>query len=190
MVDGEKWPIALSFDDVLLLPGYSEVLPSQVDVSSRLTRHIRLNIPILSAAMDMVTEAALAIALAREGGIGVIHRNMTIERQATEVDKVKRSESGMIIDPVTLSPEATVREALALMARAKLFLHQGQAVTSVSAPISLTSSMRWAAAHAANSGKASFVPRPAPQQKAFSRILGISTNSTAGMALRISLGWA
>lgn len=120
MEDARQWPVGLSFDDVLLLPGYSDVLPSQVDVSSRLTRNIRLNIPILSAAMDMVTEGALAIALAREGGLGVIHRNMTIERQATEVDKVKRSESGMIVDPVTLGPDATVREALSLMARYRI----------------------------------------------------------------------
>ncbi len=120
MEDGKVGPVALSFDDVLLVPGYSDVLPSQVDVSTRLTRDIRLNIPILSAAMDMVTEAPLAIALAREGGLGVIHRNMTIEQQATEVDRVKRSESGMIVDPVTLRPDATVREALELMARYKI----------------------------------------------------------------------
>lgn len=113
-------PLGLSFDDVLLVPGYSEVLPSQVDVSTRLTRTIRLNIPIVSAAMDMVTEGRLAIALAREGGIGIIHRNLTIEQQAIEVDKVKRSESGMIVDPVTLSPSATVREALELMARYRI----------------------------------------------------------------------
>ncbi len=113
-------PLGLSFDDVLLVPGYSEVLPSQVDVSTRLTRTIRMNIPIVSAAMDMVTEGRLAIALAREGGIGIIHRNLTIEQQAIEVDKVKRSESGMIVDPVTLSPDATVREALELMARYRI----------------------------------------------------------------------
>ncbi|MBC7289113.1 MAG: IMP dehydrogenase, partial [Armatimonadetes bacterium] len=113
-------PLGLSFDDVLLVPAYSEVLPSQVDVSTRLTPTIKLNIPIVSAAMDRVTEGALAIALAREGGIGIIHRNMTIEQQAIEVDKVKRSESGMIVDPVTLSPTATVREALELMARYRI----------------------------------------------------------------------
>ncbi|MGC8838305.1 MAG: IMP dehydrogenase [Anaerolineae bacterium] len=111
--DGE----ALSFDDVLLVPGYAEVLPAEVDVSSQLTRSIRLNIPILSAAMDTVTEARLAIALAREGGMGVIHRNMTIERQAAEVNKVKRSESGMIVDPISLPPTATLQEAEELMAR-------------------------------------------------------------------------
>lgn len=120
MEDDRIGEVALSFDDVLLLPGYSEVLPSQVDVTSRLTRSIRLNIPILSAAMDMVTEAPLAIAIAREGGLGVIHRNMTIERQAQEVDRVKRSESGMIVDPITLGPQATVREALELMARYRI----------------------------------------------------------------------
>jgi IMP dehydrogenase len=110
----------LSFDDVLLVPGRSEVLPAEVDVSTRLTRNIRLNIPILSAAMDMVTEGPLAIALAREGGLGVIHRNMPIEQQALEVDRVKRSESGMIVDPVTLGPDATVRQALELMAHYKI----------------------------------------------------------------------
>ncbi|MCX7598867.1 MAG: IMP dehydrogenase [Armatimonadetes bacterium] len=120
MEDDRIGEVALSFDDVLLLPGYSDVLPSQVDVSSRLTRSIRLNIPVLSAAMDMVTEAPLAIAIAREGGLGVIHRNMSIERQAQEVDRVKRSESGMIVDPVTLGPQATVREALELMAQYRI----------------------------------------------------------------------
>ncbi len=97
---------ALTFDDVLLTPGYTEVLPGEVDTRAQLTKSITLNIPVLSAAMDTVTEARMAIALAREGGIGVIHRNLTIERQAEEVDKVKRSESGMIVDPITLPPEA------------------------------------------------------------------------------------
>ncbi len=106
---------ALTFDDVLLLPGYSEVLPSEIDVSTELAPGIRLNIPILSAAMDTVSEARLAIALAREGGMGVIHRNMTITDQAAEVDKVKRSESGMIVDPITLSPTHSLREAEQLM---------------------------------------------------------------------------
>ncbi|MCL4489906.1 MAG: IMP dehydrogenase [Chloroflexi bacterium] len=107
---------ALTFDDLLIVPGYTEVLPDQTDVSARLTRNILLGIPILSAAMDTVTEARLAIALAREGGLGIIHRNMPIERQAEEVDKVKRSESGMIVDPVTLSPSATLQDAEDLMA--------------------------------------------------------------------------
>jgi IMP dehydrogenase len=111
---------ALTFDDVLLVPQRSEVLPSQVDVSTRLTVGITLSIPIVSAAMDTVTEAHLAIALAQEGGIGFVHKNMTIAAQAAEVDKVKRSESGMIVDPVTVSPDAPVSEALALMAKYRI----------------------------------------------------------------------
>ncbi|MCD6508395.1 IMP dehydrogenase [Candidatus Poribacteria bacterium] len=110
----------LSFDDVLLVPAESDVLPSEVDTSSRLTRNIRLNIPICSAAMDTVTESRLAIALAREGGIGIIHRNCTIEEQVSEVDKVKRSESGMIVKPITLPPNATVAEALELMSKYRI----------------------------------------------------------------------
>jgi IMP dehydrogenase len=111
---------ALTFDDVLLVPQRSEVLPSEVDVTTRLTRKISLRIPIVSAAMDTVTEAHLAIALAQEGGIGFIHKNMSIEAQAAEVDKVKRSESGMIVDPVTVAPDAPVAEALALMAKYRI----------------------------------------------------------------------
>jgi IMP dehydrogenase len=107
----------LTFDDVLLIPAESSVLPGEVSTRTRLTADITLNIPILSAAMDTVTEARLAIALAREGGIGVIHRNLSVEDQAAEVDKVKRSESGMIIDPITLGPEDSLRAALAVMAR-------------------------------------------------------------------------
>jgi IMP dehydrogenase len=98
----------LTFDDVLLIPAFSQVLPRDVDISSQLTKSIRLKIPMLSAAMDTVTEATLAIALAREGGIGILHKNMSIEKQAEEVRKVKRSESGLIIDPVTLPPDATI----------------------------------------------------------------------------------
>jgi IMP dehydrogenase len=113
-------PEALTFDDVLLTPGYSEVLPGEVDVRARLTKSLMLNIPIISSAMDTVTEARLAIALAREGGISVIHRNMTIEQQAEEVDKVKRSESGMIVDPITLPPDATLHDAENLMARYRI----------------------------------------------------------------------
>ena len=94
----------LTFDDVLLLPAASDVLPSQVDSSTRITNRIQLNIPIVSAGMDTVTEARMAIAIAREGGIGVIHKNLSIEDQAGEVDKVKRSESGIIVDPIFLSP--------------------------------------------------------------------------------------
>ncbi|HPH97900.1 MAG TPA: IMP dehydrogenase [Anaerolineaceae bacterium] len=108
---------ALTFDDVLIVPGYSEVLPSQVDVSFQLTPGLRLNIPVLSAAMDTVTEARLAIALAREGGLGIIHRNLSPEAQALEVDKVKRSEAGMITDPITLPATATLQDAEDLMGR-------------------------------------------------------------------------
>ncbi|MCL6446933.1 MAG: IMP dehydrogenase [Armatimonadetes bacterium] len=112
--------VGLTFDDVLLVPAASEVLPKDVNVSTSLTRKIRLNIPLMSAAMDTVTEARLAIALAREGGIGVIHRNMSVERQALEVDKVKRSEHGVISDPIYLSPESPVSEALLLMERYRI----------------------------------------------------------------------
>ncbi len=108
---------ALTFDDVLIVPGYSQVLPEQTDVKAHITPDIVLNIPIVSAAMDTVTEARLAIALAREGGIGIIHRNLTIQDQATQVEQVKRSESGMITNPVTLPPTATLLEAEALMAK-------------------------------------------------------------------------
>jgi IMP dehydrogenase len=106
---------ALTFDDVLVVPGYTEVLPDQTDVSARLTENISLKIPILSAAMDTVTEARLAIALAREGGLGIIHRNLSPQDQANEVDKVKRSQSGMIVEPITLPPEAPLRQAEAIM---------------------------------------------------------------------------
>jgi len=106
---------SLTFDDVLLVPQYSEVLPKDVDISTNLTKDIRLNIPLISAAMDTVTESRLAIALAREGGIGIIHKNMSIDRQAEEVDKVKRSEFGIIYKPVVLGPKATLADALSLM---------------------------------------------------------------------------
>src|SRR5690606_3328490 len=109
--------VALTFDDVLLAPGYSEVLPASVNLQTRLARNIMLNIPVLSAAMDTVTEADMAIGMARLGGIGVLHRNMTPEEQAEEVDKVKRSEAGMIVNPITLSPEATLADAEAIMSR-------------------------------------------------------------------------
>ncbi len=111
---------ALTFDDVLIVPGYSQVLPDQTDVQGHLTRDICLNIPIVSAAMDTVTEARLAIALAREGGIGFIHRNLTIEDQAAHVEQVKRSESGMIANPVTLPPTATLRDAETIMAKYRI----------------------------------------------------------------------
>jgi IMP dehydrogenase len=113
-------PLALTFDDVLLLPARSKVHPRDVDLKTRLTADIALNIPIVSAAMDTVTESRLAIAMAQQGGIGVIHKNLTIEQQAAEVDKLKRSESGMIVDPVTCRPEQTISEALEVMARYKI----------------------------------------------------------------------
>ncbi|HXI01673.1 MAG TPA: IMP dehydrogenase [Candidatus Saccharimonadales bacterium] len=115
-------PIAegLTFDDVLIQPAYSEVLPNRTDVATNLTRGIRLNIPIVSAAMDTVTESDLAIALAQEGGIGIVHRNMTIEAQVEEVDKVKRSESGMIVNPVTVNPGSSIEDAKALMKKYRI----------------------------------------------------------------------
>jgi IMP dehydrogenase len=113
-------PEALTFDDVLLVPRHSPVLPSQVDVSSRLTKRIRLNVPILSAAMDTVTESRLAIAMAQHGGMGIIHKNLSIEEQASEVDRVKRSESGMIVNPITLSPRHRIYEALDLMKKYRI----------------------------------------------------------------------
>ena len=116
----ESLPLALTFDDVLLLPAYSDVLPSTVDTSTQVTRGVTIKVPILSAAMDTVTESRLAVALARHGGLGIVHRNMPIERQAEEVDRVKRSESGMIVDPITISPEAKIDAALALMAHYRI----------------------------------------------------------------------
>src|SRR3954470_11623779 len=116
----ENVPEGLTFDDVLLVPALSDVLPTETDTSTQFTRGIKLQIPLCSSAMDTVTEASLAIALAQQGGIGVIHRNMTIERQAEEVDKVKRSESGMIVDPVTIRPDRPVLEALVVMERYKI----------------------------------------------------------------------
>ena len=106
---------ALTFDDILLVPRHSEVVPTAVDVSTQLTRHIRLSVPLLSSAMDTVTESRLAIAMAQQGGLGVIHKNLSIEEQASEVDRVKRSESGMIVNPITLSPTHRIFEALDLM---------------------------------------------------------------------------
>ena len=113
-------PEALTFDDVLLLPAHSEIVPAEVNTQTQLSRNIRLNIPIISAAMDTVTESRLAIAIAQQGGLGVIHRNLSIEQQADEVDKVKRSESGMIMDPITLSPDHKIADALELMRRYKI----------------------------------------------------------------------
>jgi IMP dehydrogenase len=111
---------ALTYDDILLVPRHSQVLPSKVDVASRLTRRIHLNVPILSAAMDTVTESRLAIAMAQHGGLGIIHKNLTPEEQASEVDRVKRSESGMIVNPITLSPTHQIFEALELMKRYRI----------------------------------------------------------------------
>lgn len=110
----------LTFDDVLLMPAYSQILPREVNISTQLTKSIRLKVPLLSAAMDTVTEASLAIALAREGGLGILHKNMTIEQQADQVRKVKRSENGLILDPVTLSPDASIGEALRIMKENKI----------------------------------------------------------------------
>jgi len=111
---------ALTFDDVLLLPRHSTVLPAQVDVTTRLTKNIALNVPLLSAAMDTVTESEMAIAMAQHGGLGVIHKNLSIDEQASEVDRVKRSESGMIVNPITLSPTHRISEALALMSKYRI----------------------------------------------------------------------
>src|SRR5262245_65312450 len=111
---------ALTFDDILLLPRHSKILPSQVDVGSQLTRRIKLNVPILSAAMDTVTESRLAVAMAQQGGMGVSHKNLSIEEQASEVDRVKRSESGMIVNPITLSPKNRIFEALELMKKYRI----------------------------------------------------------------------
>jgi len=113
-------PEALTFDDVLLVPARSEVVPANANTTTQLSRNIRLNIPIVSAAMDTVTESHMAIAVAQQGGLGIVHRNLTIEQQANEVDKVKRSESGMIVDPVTMSPDAKVSDALDVMKKYKI----------------------------------------------------------------------
>src|SRR5208337_2248511 len=110
----------LTFDDVLLVPTFSEVLPKEVDVSTQLTRTIRLNIPLVSAAMDTVTESRTAISMAQEGGIGIIHRNMSVSDQVGEVDKVKKSESGMILNPITMSPEQKIYEALEVMKKYRI----------------------------------------------------------------------
>src|SRR5436190_20194126 len=111
---------ALTFDDVLIVPLKSDVLPTEVSTSTRLTNRIELKVPILSSAMDTVTESRLAIALAQQGGIGIIHKNLSIETQAAEVDKVKRSESGMIVDPITMSPNDKIEDAVKLMAYYKI----------------------------------------------------------------------
>ncbi len=112
--------IGLTFDDVLLIPAKSDILPGEVDVSTWLTRNIKINVPIVSAAMDTVTEAKLAIAIAQEGGVGIIHRAMSVDAQATEIDKVKKSESGMIVDPITLGPDEKISKALAIMEKYRI----------------------------------------------------------------------
>src|SRR5512136_648790 len=116
----ENIPEGLTYDDVLLLPAHSTVLPRDVDLTTRLSRNIPLNIPLVSAAMDTVTEARAAISMAREGGIGFIHKNFSIADQAMEVDKVKKSESGMIVDPITMRPNQKIREALEIMAKYRI----------------------------------------------------------------------
>ena len=119
-MDMTKIAEALTFDDVLLVPAYSDVVPTQVSTQTRLTSRITLNTPLMSAAMDTVTESRLAIAIAQQGGLGVVHRNLNIEQQAGEIDKVKRSESGMIVDPVTIEPERPIADALDVMRRYKI----------------------------------------------------------------------
>ena len=133
---------ALTFDDVVVVPGYSTTLPDAVDVRTRLAGDVHLNIPLVSAAMDKVTEARMAIAMARQGGIGVIHRNLPVADQAAEVQRVKRSESGMITDPVTLGPDAVVAEAEALMA----------GTTSAASRSSTTTTAWWASSPTATCG--------------------------------------
>src|SRR5579864_8634724 len=126
--DEDKFgPIGLTFDDVLLLPAHSGVLPSEADTSTRITRRYRLRIPLVSSAMDTVTEARMAIAMARQGGVGVLHRNLSIEEQAQQVDLVKRSEAGMVTDPVTCGPDATLADVERLCARYRI---SGVPVTS------------------------------------------------------------
>src|SRR5690349_11841245 len=116
-VDTSLFPEALTFDDVLLTPGHSEILPSEADIRSRVTRSITVNLPLLASAMDTVTESRMAIAMAQAGGLGVIHRNLAPEEQAEQVRQVKRYESGMVVNPITIAPEASLADALALMKR-------------------------------------------------------------------------
>src|ERR1700748_1397723 len=111
---------ALTFDDVLLVPGASEILPGQADTRTRLTKTVELGIPLISAAMDTVTEAGLAIAMAQSGGMGVIHKNLSVEEQAEHVRRVKRFESGMVVNPVTIGPDATLADAMSLMERHRI----------------------------------------------------------------------
>src|SRR6266496_605112 len=121
MTEAAKFaPPALTFDDVLLLPAHSAILPNEADITGRLSRHITLSVPLVSSAMDTVTEARMAVAMARQGGVGVLHRNMSIEDQAQQVDMVKRSEAGMITNPVTCGPDATVADVERLCARYRI----------------------------------------------------------------------
>src|ERR1700728_3698716 len=113
-------PVGLTFDDVLLLPAHSELVPSEADTSTRITRKYRLRVPLVSAAMDTVTEARMAVAMARHGGVGVLHRNLSVEDQAQQVDMVKRSEAGMITNPVTCGPDASVADVELLCARYRI----------------------------------------------------------------------
>src|SRR3954453_22273333 len=127
-------PEALTFDDVLLVPAFSEIVPTQVSTQTQLTRSITLNTPLLSSAMDTVTESRMAIAMAQQGGIGVVHRNLSIEAQAGEIDKVKRSESGMIVDPVTIGPDQMIADALEVMRRYRISgvpVTQGQKLVGI-----------------------------------------------------------
>ena len=117
MADMKK---GLTFDDVILVPKYSKILPGNVKLNTRLTANIKLNIPLLSAAMDTVTESRLAVSLARHGGLGIVHKNMSIEEQVSEVDKVKRSESGMILDPITIESNKTIHQALEIMEKFRI----------------------------------------------------------------------
>ncbi len=118
----------ITFDDVLLVPQYSEVTPNMIDLSTQLTKHIELNIPLMSAGMDTVTEHRMAIAMARQGGIGIIHKNMSVEAQAEEVDKVKRSENGVITDPFFLHPDNTLQEANDLMGKFRISEYLSQMI--------------------------------------------------------------
>ncbi len=141
-------PLGLTFDDVLLLPDETDVIPAEVDTSTRLTREITLSVPLLSAAMDTVTEARMAIAMARQGGLGVLHRNLSIEDQASQVDLVKRSESGMVSHPVTVGPDATLAEVDTLCGRYRISgvrssMSEGPArFSSASSPTAISASSR------------------------------------------------
>ncbi len=119
-MEQRQFKVGFTFDDLLLIPGHSAVLPGEVDVRSRLSRNIQLSVPIVSAAMDTVTESATAITMARQGGIGFVHKNMSIERQALEVEKVKKSESGMIVDPISIEPDRKLYEVMEIMSKYRI----------------------------------------------------------------------